>query len=102
MALTEWQQELAKMEYVGEAAAGLIKVRINGLGFPIAVEIDDGVFNSKDKQFISDVFVAACIDGIKKADAGVAEYMSKKLVEAYDQALYEKIDKGGLDGGYNN
>lgn len=102
MSLNDWQKELTKLEYVGEAAAGLIKVKVNGLGYPTEVEIDDKVFESKDKQFISDVFCAACLDGIKKADAGAQQYMAQKLLDAYDQALYEQLGKGGFDDGTKN
>jgi nucleoid-associated protein EbfC len=102
MALPEWQKELDNTEYVGEAGGGLVKVKVSGLGLPTSVEIDDAIFNSKDKKFISDLFVAACSDGIKKADAAVAEFMTKKIQDAYDQALYSQINKGGQSGGYKN
>ena len=67
--------ELKRMEIIGEAGAGLVKVVYNGLGEPLRVEIDDLIFKETDKQLISDLFVAATKQVIEK--------FSKIAIEAY-------------------
>ncbi|KKN37550.1 hypothetical protein LCGC14_0762330 [marine sediment metagenome] len=67
--------ERKRMEIVGEAGAGLVKIVYNGLGEPLRVEIDDLIFKETDKQLVSDLFVAATKQVIEK--------FSKIAVETY-------------------
>jgi len=54
--------------FTGEAGAGLVKVVVNSKGYIESVEIDDSIFKSEDKQFVSDLFSAATNDAFKKLD----------------------------------
>lgn len=50
----------------GEAGGGLVTIVYDNLGRPLRVEIADEIFTKDDKDFISDLFVAAINDGYKK------------------------------------
>ena len=54
------QEELARMEVTGEAAAGLVKVTMNGKHAVHRVEIDPSLLD--DKEMLEDIVTAAIND----------------------------------------
>jgi DNA-binding protein YbaB len=104
------KEYLSTFKFVGEAGAGLVKVTVDGLGFPIKVEIDPSIFSETNAVLVSDLFVAATKDGIDKADLEVQEIMVKAYmnkIQEYESCLdqYDAaaavLDKLG-GGKYNN
>lgn len=66
---------LDKIEVIGEAGAGLVRLTYNGFNELTKVEIDDLIFKETDKQLISDLFVAASRQATKKLSEVAMEEM---------------------------
>lgn len=71
----ELQQELAGMELVGVAGAGMVKVTVDGRGATRRVEIDPSLFAPADRAVVEDLVVAACNDARVRVEQAVAERM---------------------------
>lgn len=75
--MEEAQAELAKIEVVGEAGAGAVKVTMNAKHVVSRIDIDDSIMQ-EDKQIVQDLIVAATNDATKK----VEEITKSKLMDA--------------------
>ncbi len=101
-----------KVIVVGESGAGMVKVTVNGLGYPIKIEIDDSLFTSKDKEFVCDLLIAAVVDGLKKSDEEARKIMTEQYKKAYEaqlNKLQDVVDKyynssggGSVGGGFGS
>jgi hypothetical protein len=69
------QEELARLEVEGEAAAGLVRVTMTGRHDVRRVSIDDSVFQ-EEKEVLEDLLAAAVNDAVRKVDARNKETMS--------------------------
>ena len=67
------QDEIATMEVVGEAGAGLVKVTMLGNHNVRRVELDESLMED-DKDMIEDLLAAACNDAVRRV---AEERMSK-------------------------
>lgn len=76
------QEELADIEVVGEAGAGLVKVTMTGRNDVRSVCVDPSVL-TEDKELLEDLLAAAVNDALRRAD------------EAKNQKM------GGLTAGFN-
>ncbi|NNC23144.1 YbaB/EbfC family nucleoid-associated protein [Salinisphaera sp. USBA-960] len=74
--MQEAQEELAKMEILGEAGAGLVKVQMNGKYGVKNVTIDDSV-REESTEFIQDLVAAAINDAVQKVETASKEKMSE-------------------------
>lgn len=70
------QEELANMEVIGEAGAGMVKVTMLGNHNVKRVEIDENLMED-DKDMIEDLLAAAVNDAVRK----VAETSQKRMSE---------------------
>ncbi|MBE1299154.1 MAG: YbaB/EbfC family nucleoid-associated protein [Alteromonadaceae bacterium] len=70
------QEELANMEVIGEAGAGMVKVTMLGNHNVKRVEIDESLMED-DKDMIEDLLAAAVNDAVRK----VAETSQKRMSE---------------------
>ena len=70
------QEELAKMEVVGEAGAGLVKVTMLGSHNVKRVELDESLMED-DKDMIEDLLAAAVNDAVRRVEEMNKEQMSK-------------------------
>lgn len=61
------QEELADVEVVGEAGAGMVKVTVNCRNEVRRIEIDPSLFGD-DRDMLEDLFVAATNDALRKAE----------------------------------
>jgi DNA-binding YbaB/EbfC family protein len=75
--MQEMQEKLSAVEMTGTAGAGLVTVMMNGKGELRQVKISPELFNSEDVEVVEDLIVAACSDAKAKAEAHMAEEMSK-------------------------
>lgn len=73
--LQKKQEELAKAEVTGEAAAGLVKVVMTGRHDVKRVTIDDSVMG-EDKEMLEDLLAAAVNDAVRKVEAHNRDAMS--------------------------
>jgi len=80
--MQKMQEELANIEVVGEAGAGLVKVTMTGRNDVRAISVDPSVL-SEDKELLEDLLAAAVNDALRRAD------------EAKTQKM------GGLTAGFN-
>lgn len=71
------QDELATIEAVGVAGAGLVSVTISGKGELKAVKIDPSLFKPEEAEIVEDLIVAAHRDAHVKAEAAIAEKMAE-------------------------
>lgn len=59
--------ELSEVEVVGTGGGGVVRVRVNGDGEVLQLEIGDDVVASGDRGMIEDLVLAALRDGIGQA-----------------------------------
>lgn len=69
------QEELARTEVEGEAAAGLVRVTMTGRHDVKRVTIDDSVLR-EEKEVLEDLLAAAVNDAVRKVEASNKEAMS--------------------------
>jgi len=69
------QAELAQMEVVGEAGAGLVKVTLNGRHEARRVQIDPSIAK-EELAVIEDLIAAAINDAVHRADRAQQEKMA--------------------------
>jgi len=68
------QQELARMQVVGEAAGGLVKVEMNGEHAVRRVHIDASLVN--DVEMLEDIISAAVNDAVNRIETARQEKMA--------------------------
>ena len=61
------QEELANMEVIGEAGAGMDKITMTGSHSVRRVEIDDSLFED-DKDMLEDLIAAATNDAVRRVE----------------------------------
>jgi len=69
------QDEIAKMEVIGESGGGLVKVTMTGKHEARRVEIDDSLVG-EDRDMLEDLVAAAINDAAHKVEATTQERMS--------------------------
>lgn len=73
--MQKMQEELADIEVVGEAGAGLVKVTMSGRNDVRRVDIDSSVL-SEDKAFLEDLVAAAVNDAVRRVEEAKTQKMS--------------------------
>lgn len=68
------QEELAKMEVVGQAGGGLVKVTMSGRHEVRRVEIDNSLLGD-DKEMAEDIVAAAVNDAVNKISEATQQRM---------------------------
>jgi DNA-binding YbaB/EbfC family protein len=71
----ELQAQLERLEIVGNAGAGMVKVTVNGKGETRRIDIDRSLLKPEDKGVVEDLVVAACNDARAKVEQTVQEQM---------------------------
>jgi DNA-binding YbaB/EbfC family protein len=71
----ELQAELERLEVVGQAGAGLVKLTVNGRNEARRVEIDPSLLRPEDKGVVEDLIVAAANDARGKVEELVQDKM---------------------------
>jgi hypothetical protein len=71
------QEELAQKTYEGTSGGGAVKVTVNGENQIKAIEIQDDVFKSGDKDMLQDMVLTAANDALKTAKDTSAKEMEK-------------------------
>ena len=74
--MQKMQEDLAAIEVLGEAGAGLVSVQMNGRHDVKRVSIDDSLM-SEDKEMLEDLLAAAVNDAVRKIEAQNREQMAK-------------------------
>lgn len=77
MKMKKLQDELAMQTYEGTAGGGAVKVTVNGDSTVKAIDIQDDVFKSGDKEMLQDLILAATNDALKVAKETSAKEMEK-------------------------
>ena len=75
--MEEMQARLAEVEVTGTAGGGMISVTVNGKGEVRRIKIDPSIVSKDETEMLEDLLVAACNDAKGKAEAHVAQEMSK-------------------------
>jgi nucleoid-associated protein EbfC len=75
--MAEMQTALEQIEVTGEAGAGLVSVTVSGKGEVKKIKIDPKLADPNEVEVLEDLIVAAAKDAKTKADAQMAEQMSK-------------------------
>jgi hypothetical protein len=71
------QEELAQKTYEGTSGGGAVKVTVNGENQIKAIEIQDDVFKSGDKDMLQDMVLTGANDALKTAKDTSAKEMEK-------------------------
>ena len=74
--MAKMQEDIAKMEVVGESGAGLVKVTMLGSHNVKRVELDDSLMED-DKDMIEDLLAAAVNDAVRRVEEMNKEQMAK-------------------------
>ncbi|RUO26196.1 YbaB/EbfC family nucleoid-associated protein [Aliidiomarina minuta] len=75
--MQKMQEELANMEVVGEAGAGMVKVTMYGNHNVKRVEIDPSLLSDDDdKEMLEDLIAAAMNDAVRRVEETNKEQMS--------------------------
>jgi hypothetical protein len=75
--LAATQQAMAERSVEGSAGGGMVTVRVSGKLELLAVHIDPMVLETPDRELLQDLVTAAVNDGLRRAQAMVAEEMGK-------------------------
>ena len=75
--MAELQEKLVEMEIEGVAAAGMIRVTMNGKGQMRTIKIDPALANPDEVEVLEDLILAATNDAKAKTETRVAEEMQE-------------------------
>jgi nucleoid-associated protein EbfC len=73
--LAQAQEAIKTLEVTGEAAAGLVKVRMSGAMEVLRIDIDPSVM-SEEKEVLEDLLAAGVNDAVRRAQAAAQEKMA--------------------------
>ena len=73
--LAKAQEELARMQVIGEAGGGMVKVEMNGKHEVSRVTIDPSVAGD-DREMLEDLVTAAINDAVRKVEATSQQRLS--------------------------
>jgi len=71
------KSELQEERLEAESGGGMVKLEVDGLGNITKLEIEDYLFNEKDKELIEDLIIAA----VNKSKEKLKELWQKKFEE---------------------
>jgi len=74
--MAKMQEDIAKMEVVGESGAGMVKVTMMGNHNVRRVEIDDTLVGD-DKEMLEDLIAAAINNAVNRVEANNRDQMSE-------------------------
>lgn len=69
------QEEIARMEIVGESGAGMVKVTLDGRHQARKIEINSAALG-EEKEFLEDLVAAAINDAVQKLESATKEKMA--------------------------
>ncbi|HKF72687.1 MAG TPA: YbaB/EbfC family nucleoid-associated protein [Stellaceae bacterium] len=75
--MTELQARLGEMEASGQSGGGMVQATLSGKGELRRIKIDPALAKPDEIEVLEDLVVAAVNDARQRADAMVAEEMSK-------------------------
>ncbi|MEM9763310.1 MAG: YbaB/EbfC family nucleoid-associated protein [Pseudomonadota bacterium] len=76
--LQDAQARVAEIEAEGSAGAGMVRVRANGKGMVLGLEVADALIDgSEDKAVLEDLIAAAVNDALAKAKEAAQAEMAK-------------------------
>jgi len=75
--MKEAQENLVNITVTGEAGAGMVKAKVNGLKEVVELEIDDDLIKPEDKEMLHDLIIAAVNKAIKEAEIIAKEEIRK-------------------------
>ena len=73
--LQDVQNELSRLEVVGESGAGMVKVTMNGHHDVTAVKLDPALM-AEDKTILEDLLAAAVNDAVRKVEKNSQDKMT--------------------------
>lgn len=79
--VTELQEDLARTVVVGEAGAGLVKVRATAKGEVTGLDIDPSILVASEKEVVEDLILAAIHDVQSRARARSEQEMTRLAQE---------------------
>lgn len=75
--MSELQKQAAERTVESSAGGGMVKAVVNGRMELVSIEIDPEALAARDKEMLQDLIVAAVNQGIRNAQALVAQEMKK-------------------------
>ncbi|MET0154683.1 MAG: YbaB/EbfC family nucleoid-associated protein [Rickettsiales bacterium] len=77
--MEQLQEEIARREFDGVSGGGMVKVRINGKGEALSVELDPSLMNKDEKDVAEDLIAAAFNNAKKEADDATSHAMRQAM-----------------------
>lgn len=75
--MKEAQDQLKDIKAEGESGGGMVRATANGNKELIALEIDDSLVNTADKDMMRDLIIAAVNKAVSEADIKAKEHIKK-------------------------
>lgn len=88
-------EELSKLEFEGQAGAGMVVVTVNGAQQLTSCTIDPKLIEDNDRELIEELVVSATNDAIARSKKESAEELQRRLSEKLNLP-----DIGGLMSGF--
>ncbi|MGB9561356.1 MAG: YbaB/EbfC family nucleoid-associated protein [bacterium] len=76
--LREFDAEISSIRVEGESGGGMVKAIVSGKQELLKLEIDQAIMESKDKELLEDLVVAAVNNALKKSLQAVTDRMKDK------------------------
>jgi nucleoid-associated protein EbfC len=71
------QLQLANITETGEAGAGMVRAKVNGLKQLISIEIDPAIIQPNDREMVQDLVVAAVNIALQNVEGKAREQLRK-------------------------
>jgi DNA-binding YbaB/EbfC family protein len=75
--MTALQAKIEQEETDGAAGGGMVKLRINGKGSLLKIDLDPSLLKPEEKEMLEDLIIAAFADAKKKSDESAAGQMGQ-------------------------
>lgn len=89
------QNFLDKLEVVGDAGAGMVRVTMNGKGQVVDVKINKDLFKSEDFKMLEDLLIGAFNSAQNKVKETVEEEY-KRILGIHPEEILYFLKKGGM------
>lgn len=92
----EMRENLGKIRVEGAAGGGMVKVQASADQKVHAIQVEQSLLDSGDREMLEDLLVAAVNQSLEKAKEAAAEEMGKMTGEMNIPGLNDALSKMGL------
>ncbi|MBI3863548.1 MAG: YbaB/EbfC family nucleoid-associated protein [Planctomycetia bacterium] len=97
--MKEMQEALKRLKVEGTAGGGMVAVEMNGQQQVLSCRIEPALFESRDREMVEDLVVAAVNQALDKVKQAAAEEMGKLTGGLDMPGIGDALSKLGLGNG---